>query len=66
MRSLLNLGYPLMSDTTNELPVRLAFFWVSNYLTSIVTGFLGAGLLQISAGGHSGWRWMFLIEGLLT
>ena len=52
--------------TKNELPLRLAFFWVSNYVTGIVTGFLAVGLLQIRAGGHAGWRWLFLIEGLIT
>lgn len=55
-----------MTDTKNELPIRLAFFWVSNYLTSIVSGFLAAGFLSIKIGEYHGWQWMFLLEGLLT
>ncbi|WWD19461.1 hypothetical protein CI109_103921 [Kwoniella shandongensis] len=53
--------------TKTELPVRLGFFWVSNYLANLITGFLAVGLLQMrGVGGRAGWRYMFLIEGLLT
>lgn len=52
--------------TKRELPLRLAYFWVSNYLVQIVSPFMALGLLRINSGGHAGWRWLFLIEGLLT
>ncbi|KAF7436345.1 hypothetical protein PC9H_003178 [Pleurotus ostreatus] len=53
--------------TKTELPIRLAFFWVSNYLTEIVSAFLATGILRLrGTGGHAGWRYLFLIEGLIT
>ncbi|KAF4604778.1 hypothetical protein EYR40_003560 [Pleurotus pulmonarius] len=53
--------------TKTELPIRLAFFWVSNYLTDIVSAFLATGILRLrGTGGHAGWRYLFLIEGLIT
>ncbi|EKM48196.1 uncharacterized protein PHACADRAFT_189236 [Phanerochaete carnosa HHB-10118-sp] len=53
--------------TKNELPIRLAWFWVSNYADQIVGAFLATGILKLR--GHNdvaGWRYLFLIEGLLT
>ncbi|GJE86199.1 MFS general substrate transporter [Phanerochaete sordida] len=55
--------------TKNELPLRLAWFWVSNYMDHIVGAFMATGILKLrSHGGHgvAGWRYLFLIEGLLT
>ncbi|KAK7058562.1 hypothetical protein VNI00_002198 [Paramarasmius palmivorus] len=53
--------------TKNELPIRLAFFWVSNYVSDIVSAFLATGILQMrGVGGHAGWRYLFLLEGLIT
>lgn len=53
--------------TREELPLRLAFFWVSNYLVNIVSPFLAIGLLKLrGVNGHAGWRYLFLIEGILT
>ncbi|CAO1623234.1 unnamed protein product [Sympodiomycopsis kandeliae] len=50
-----------------ELPLRLAGFWVSNYLVKIVSPFLALGLLRLRGhNGHAGWQYLFLIEGLLT
>ena len=49
------------------VPVRLAWFWVSNYLSHIVGAFLAVGLLQLrGVGGLAGWRYLFLIEGCMT
>lgn len=43
------------------------FFYVINYASVILTGFLGVGILQMrGVGGRAGWRYMFLIEGLFT
>jgi MFS family permease len=47
--------------------MRLAWFWVSNYLAQIVGAFLATGILQLR--GHNdvaGWRYLFLIEGIFT
>ncbi|KXN90092.1 putative T-complex protein 1 subunit eta [Leucoagaricus sp. SymC.cos] len=53
--------------TGRELPIRLAFFWISNYLADIISAFLATGILRMGGvGGHAGWRYLFLIEGLLT
>ncbi|GAA5850490.1 hypothetical protein JCM8547_001891 [Rhodosporidiobolus lusitaniae] len=53
--------------TKFELPIRLAFFWCINYLSDLITAFLAVGLLKMrGVGGHAGWRWMFLLEGLFT
>ncbi|KAJ9092913.1 hypothetical protein QFC21_006625 [Naganishia friedmannii] len=53
--------------TKNELPIRLGFFYVINYASVILTGFLGVGILEMRGiGGRAGWRYMFLIEGLFT
>ncbi|KAI0699337.1 MFS general substrate transporter [Cerioporus squamosus] len=53
--------------TKSELPLRLAWFWVSNYLAEIVGAFIATGLLRLrGVGGKAGWRYLFLIEGGLT
>jgi len=49
------------------VPIRLAFFWVSNYVADIVSAFMATGILKMRGiGGHEGWRYLFLLEGLLT
>ncbi|KAF9245699.1 major facilitator superfamily domain-containing protein [Melanogaster broomeanus] len=52
--------------TKRELPIRLAWFWVSNYLTVMVSAFLATGILSLRSGTRAGWRYLFLIEGLIT
>ncbi|WRT70423.1 uncharacterized protein IL334_007421 [Kwoniella shivajii] len=53
--------------TKSELAIRLSFFWVSNYLANLITAFLAVGILQMRGiNGHAGWRYMFLLEGLIT
>ncbi|RPD57142.1 MFS general substrate transporter [Lentinus tigrinus ALCF2SS1-6] len=53
--------------TKTELPVRLAWFWVSNYMAEIVGAFIATGLLRLrGVNGKAGWRYLFLIEGGLT
>ncbi|KAH7882334.1 allantoate permease [Phlebopus sp. FC_14] len=53
--------------TKTELPVRLAIFWMSMYFCSIVASFLAYGTLHLDGvAGKAGWRWLFLIEGLMT
>ncbi|KAJ3504079.1 hypothetical protein NLJ89_g8125 [Agrocybe chaxingu] len=53
--------------TKHELPFRLALFWMSADVCSIFGSFLAVGVLRMRGiQGKSGWRWLFLIEGLLT
>jgi len=58
---------PIDRLTFSPVPIRLAFFWLSNYISDILSAFLGAGILQMrGVGGREGWRYLFLIEGLIT
>ncbi|KAI0732415.1 MFS general substrate transporter [Fomitopsis betulina] len=53
--------------TRRELTIRLAWFWVSNYVAALVSAFLATGILKLDGvRGQAGWRYMFLIEGGLT
>ncbi|KAF2113116.1 major facilitator superfamily domain-containing protein [Lophiotrema nucula] len=51
----------------HELSLRLGFFWTGMYIADIVAAFLAYGLLHMrGVHGQEGWRWLFLIEGLIT
>lgn len=53
--------------TSKETPSRLSIFYIANPLTSIFSSVLSLGLLKISTKSiPEGWKWMFLIEGLIT
>ncbi|ORY66581.1 putative MFS transporter [Pseudomassariella vexata] len=53
--------------TSRELPIRLSYFWTTLSVTSIVTSLLAFALLHMRGVlGYSGWRWLFLVEGLIT
>lgn len=53
--------------TSGELPIRLSFFWTATSVTDIVTSLLAFALLHMDGiSGLAGWRWLFLLEGLLT
>ncbi|EGO03481.1 hypothetical protein SERLA73DRAFT_165163 [Serpula lacrymans var. lacrymans S7.3] len=53
--------------TKNELPVRLALFWMSSNFCNIIASFIAYGTLQLNGvAGKAGWRWLFLVEGLIT
>ncbi|KAF8067727.1 allantoate permease [Lyophyllum atratum] len=53
--------------TKNELPVRLALFWMSSNLCSIIGSFIAFGVLRMRGiAGKAGWRWLFLVEGIIT
>ncbi|KAK9420449.1 putative Major facilitator superfamily (MFS) profile domain-containing protein [Seiridium unicorne] len=53
--------------TSKELPIRLSYFWTALSVTSIVTSLLAFALLHLrGVAGWGGWRWLFLIEGLIT
>lgn len=49
------------------VPIRLAFFWISNYVADMISAFLAAGILRLrGVHGKAGWRYLFLIEGGVT
>ncbi|KAH6677595.1 retrograde regulation protein 2 [Halenospora varia] len=51
----------------HELSLRLGFFWTASAFADVLGGFLAFGILHMSGiGGQYGWRWLFLIEGLIT
>ncbi|KAF4472013.1 permease [Fusarium albosuccineum] len=52
---------------SNELPLRLAFFWTALSTCNIVGSLLAAGILQMRGiAGMGGWRWLFLLEAIGT
>ncbi|EPQ53585.1 MFS general substrate transporter [Gloeophyllum trabeum ATCC 11539] len=53
--------------TKTELPIRLALFWMSSNACAIISSFIAFGVLHMRGIlGKAGWRWLFLIEGLIT
>ncbi|KAF2825787.1 MFS general substrate transporter [Ophiobolus disseminans] len=52
---------------SNELPLRLAWFWTALSTCNIVGSLLAAGILQMRGlNGWGGWQYLFLIEGSIT
>ncbi|KAL5115466.1 hypothetical protein ACEQ8H_006607 [Pleosporales sp. CAS-2024a] len=50
-----------------ELALRIGIFYTSASLSGAFGGLLARGLNSIgNAGGLQGWRWIFIVEGLLT
>ncbi|KUJ08168.1 MFS general substrate transporter [Mollisia scopiformis] len=51
----------------HELSIRLGFFWTAMSISDVLAAFFAFGLLHLrGVDGKSGWRWLFLIEALLT
>ncbi|RFU34462.1 hypothetical protein B7463_g1869, partial [Scytalidium lignicola] len=51
----------------HELSIRLSFFWTAMSIADVLASFLAFGILHLrQQTNHAGWRWMFLIDGLLT
>lgn len=62
-------GFYLMGMwyTRKEAQKRFTFFFSSTTLAGAFGGLLATGLGQMSGlRGYSGWRWIFIIEGVLT
>lgn len=52
---------------SSELPLRLSFFWTSLSTCQILTSLLAFGILRMRGiHGLAGWRYLFIIEGLIT
>ncbi|KAK0434188.1 MFS general substrate transporter, partial [Armillaria borealis] len=52
---------------STELATRLAWFWGIQTISSAVSGLMASGLLQLRGiGGLEGWKWLFLIDGIIT
>ena len=50
-----------------ELPLRLAIFWTADRIKDVFIPLLAYGVLRLrKTTEYAGWRWLFLIEGLLT
>lgn len=57
----------LTNVATVQLTTRLGYFWISLTVASIAGSLLAAGILELRHHTHlAGWRWLFMIEGLLT
>ncbi|KAK4109273.1 MFS general substrate transporter [Canariomyces notabilis] len=53
--------------TSRELPIRLSYFWTTLSVTTVATSLLAFALLHLrGVNGWAGWRWLFLVEGLIT
>nr|XP_019047618.1 hypothetical protein I302_04234 [Kwoniella bestiolae CBS 10118]OCF26548.1 hypothetical protein I302_04234 [Kwoniella bestiolae CBS 10118] len=53
--------------TAAELTLRLSFFWISYTATNVIGALLAAGLLRLRGhGSMEGWRWLFMLEGIVT
>ncbi|KAF8867334.1 allantoate permease [Acephala macrosclerotiorum] len=53
--------------TGRELPIRLSYFWTTLSSTTVVTSLLAFAIFHLKGvGGWEAWRWLFLLEGLIT
>jgi len=54
--------------TRKEVATRMAIFYTGNMLASAFSGLIAAGVFSGLDGVHgwSGWRWLFLIQGVVT
>lgn len=51
----------------SEMPLRLAMFWFVDYMSGVIASFIAYGVLHMrKVGGREGWRWLFLIEALIS
>lgn len=62
--SILYLSYFYKSD---EMPVRLAFFWFTDSISGVIASFIAYGVFHMHhLDGREVWRWLFLIEAIIS
>ncbi|KAB8238726.1 major facilitator superfamily domain-containing protein [Aspergillus alliaceus] len=50
-----------------DLSTRLAYFYCASALSGAFSGLLAAAIAKMDGvGGYEGWRWIFILEGLVT
>lgn len=50
-----------------DLATRISIFYCASALSGAFSGLLAAGIAKMDGvGGYEGWRWIFLLEGLVT
>lgn len=50
-----------------EMPIRLSLFWFVDSMSGVIAGFIAYGVLHMrGVSGKEGWRWLFLIEALIS
>ncbi|KAI3546970.1 hypothetical protein CABS01_01105 [Colletotrichum abscissum] len=50
-----------------EMPIRLALFWFVDSMSGVIASFMAYGILHLrGVAGKEGWRWLFLIEALVS
>lgn len=53
--------------TKSEMPFRLALFWFTDSISGVIASFIAYGVLHMEGvAGREGWRWLFLIEALIS
>lgn len=53
--------------TKSEMPFRLALFWFTDSISGVIASFIAYGVLHMDGvAGREGWRWLFLIEALIS
>lgn len=53
--------------TKSEMPFRLALFWFTDSISGVIASFIAYGVLHMGGvAGRAGWRWLFLIEALIS
>ena len=57
-----------MFYTRKESATRMSIFYTGNLLASSFSGLIAAGVFAGMEGKHGleGWRWLFIIQGLIT
>ncbi|KAK9466726.1 major facilitator superfamily domain-containing protein [Lipomyces arxii] len=52
---------------SNEMSVRLALLWTTNYLTNVISALLASVIFKMDGiNGWHDWQWLFFLEGILT
>jgi len=52
-------------ENADHTTVRISVFYAVSLLAGGFGNILAYGLMKIHAGGYLGWRWIFIIEGLI-